>query len=167
VALLVTVPALAQEKKKARGGKLSNVAQAIMRMEKLHDTLKTLDLTADQKEQLAKLHQDHGPKMGEFLKKLEGAVTEQQVATAKAAAEKAKEAGKEGRALFAAVEASITLTDEQKENVNKIGEEMLAVQRATMKSVLGVLTDEQKEKVRAAMAPAAKKQPAGKKKKAE
>jgi hypothetical protein len=164
LALLVTVPAVAQEKKKARRSKLSPVAQAMMRMERLHDALKALDLSADQKEQLAKLHEDHGPKMEQLMKKVEAAVPEEQLAAAKAAAEKAKQEGKKGRAFFAAVEASITLNEEQKEKVNKVGEEMLAVQRATVRAVMGVLTTEQKEKIRAQMAPARSKKPAGKKK---
>ncbi len=157
IALLVTVPTVAQEKKKARGNRLSTVAQAMMRMEKLHDVIKGLDLTVEQKEELKKLHEDHGPKMKEMFGKLEDIVTEEQVATAKAAAEKAKEAGKKGRAFFAAVESSIKLTDEQKKKIDELGKEMLVVQRATVKAVTAILTTEQKTKLKATMAAGRKK----------
>ena len=167
LALLVTAPTVAQEKKKkARGGKLSPVAQAMMRMQKLHNVLEDLDLTDEQKEEHKKLHEANGPKLKELMEKLGKIVTEEQTAAAKAAAEKAKEAGKEGRAFFAAVEASITLTDEQKKEVNKVGEELLIQQREMVKAVRKMLTDEQKEKLTAAMAPA-KKKSAGEKKKSE
>jgi hypothetical protein len=142
--LAATVPVAAQEKK-ARGGKLSTVAQAMMRMEKLHTIMVSLDLSADQEEQHKKLHADLAPKMKELMSKLEEIVTDEQQAAAKEAAKQAKEAGKTGRAFFAAVESSIELTDEQKEKVNKVGEEMLVVQRDTVKQIREILTDEQKK----------------------
>lgn len=172
LALLIAIPSSAQEKqaKKGKGPavKITMVSQAFMRMKKLHDAVEGLDLTAEVEEKLAKLRDEDGPKMKELLEKLGEIVTEEQKALAKEAGEKAKEAKKEGRQFFIAVEAAVKLTDEQKKKMDELGKEMLAMQRGAMKKVMAMLTDEQKEKVKKAMMPKPKKEGAkGGKKKAE
>lgn len=148
VALLIAVPATAQDKPKRKPTKLSAAAQAMLRMSQLWENLKKLELTGEQKEKLKAIHEETGPKMKAILEKMKGIVTEEQRAAVEEAAKKAKEAGKEGRALFVAVESSIQLTDEQKEKLDKVAPEIRAVQRQMMKGIMGILTPEQQEKMK-------------------
>ena len=169
IALLITSATVAQEKKKRAGAaRLSPVAQAMMRMHNLHEALEGLDLTEEQKAAHKKLHEEIGPKMKEIMEGMKEILTEEQIAAIKTVGEKAKEDGLKGRKLFATVEAALKLTDEQKEKMVEPGKKLQALQRAAMKKVIANLTPEQKEKIKAKMAPQRKKKPAGaKKKKAE
>lgn len=151
IALLVTVPLMAQERERKKGPakQLSPVSQAMLRMTRTHEAIEELDLSDEQKESLKAVHKEFGPKMGEVFGKLKDVLTEEQQTAAKEAAKAAKEADKKGRAFFVAVEASITLTDEQTEQMNEIGEELTTLQREVTRKVLGVLTDEQRKQLRA------------------
>jgi hypothetical protein len=52
-----------------------------------------------------------------------------------------------------AIESSLKLTDEQKEKTDKVGKEVwLPLRREMTKKVMAILTPEQKEKVKKAMA---------------
>jgi Spy/CpxP family protein refolding chaperone len=166
IALLITTATVAQEKKKVRA-QLSPVAQAMFRMQTLHEALEGLDLTEEQKAAHTKIHEEIGPKMKEIMDGMKEILTEEQLAAVKEAGEKAKNDGLTGRKLFATVEAAIKLTDEQKEKMVKPGEELAALQRQAAKKVIAILTPEQKEKVQAKMAPQGKKKVAGAKKKAD
>jgi hypothetical protein len=57
------------------------------------------------------------------------------------------------------VESSLKLTDEQKEKTDKLGKEVwLPLSREMTKKVMAILTPEQKQKVKKAMAPKDRKQ---------
>jgi len=148
VALLIAIPAMAQEKPKRKPVKLSPTSQAMMRMMKLGETLKQLDLTDEQKQKLKEIREEAGPKMKEILDKVNEILTEEQSTAAKEAAKKAMEAGEKGRDFFLAVQTSIQLTDEQQEKMDKVAPEIQAVQRKMMKAITGMLTPEQKEKMK-------------------
>ncbi len=161
VALSIAAAATAQDKEKAKQKAklppLSPAAQAMLRIERLREAVESLDLTAEQKENLQKVRQDLGPKMKEVVEKVRDLLSEEQRKSVEEAAKKAQEAGKKGAALFRAVESSVKLTDEQTEKMNKVGQEIAALQKQMMKGVMGVLTPEQREKVKEKMAAPAKK----------
>jgi len=157
VLLSIAISALAQEKPKRKPVKLSPTAQVMMRMAKLWENLKELDLTVEQEEKLKEIRDESGPKMDAIMDKMKSILTEEQVQTAESAAKEAKEAGKKGRDFFVAVQSSIELTDEQKERTDKVAPEIRAVQRQMMKSIMSMLTPEQQEKMK-------KRRPAKKKK---
>ncbi|NQT12284.1 MAG: hypothetical protein HQ582_06030 [Planctomycetes bacterium] len=160
IALLLTVPAMAaQEKKKKKAApvKLSPTAQVFLRMDRLHTALEEMDLTAEQQEKRKQIREEHGPKMREVVDKLVDVLTEEQKDAAKASAAEAKAAGKKGRALFVAVEASLKLTDEQKEKMDKLTPELTTCQQKLARAVRGVLTPEQKKELREKMQPKTKK----------
>lgn len=169
--LLISVPGSAQEKQTKKKGpavKISQVSQAMLRMKKLHDALESLDLTADQEDALKKSREENGPKMKEAFDKLKDILTEEQRAAAEKAMKDAKEAKMQDRQAIVAVERAVNATDEQKEKMDVVGKELLAMQRGIMKKAMGILTAEQQEKVKKAMMPAPKKEGAeGGKKKAE
>lgn len=155
--LLITVPAMAQEKPKRKPAKLRPTSQAMLRMMKLGETLKQLDLTDEQKQKLKKIHEETGPKMKGILDKVNEILTEEQSTAAKEAAKKAMEAGKKGRDFVLAIQSSIQLTDEQQAKMDKVAPEIQAVQRQMMKAIAGMLTPEQKEKMKQLRSPRKKK----------
>ncbi len=160
IALLIVSPASAQEKpaKKGPAVKISQVSQVFLNMEKLSKAVKDLDLTTEQQEKLGQLRTENEPKMKEMMDKLGAILTEEQKTAGKEAGEKAKAENLEGRKFFVAVEAAVKITDEQKTKLEELGKEMSATHREIMKSVMAVLTPEQQEKVKKAMAPAPKKE---------
>jgi Spy/CpxP family protein refolding chaperone len=160
-ALSIAAAAAAQDsekaKEKAKAPRLSPAAQAMLRMETLRTALESLDLTAEQKEKLGKVREELGPKMKEAFEKMRDILDEEQRKTVQETAKKAQEAGKKGAAFFRAVESSLKLTDEQTQKMNKAGQEIAALQKQMMKGVMGVLTPEQREKIKEKMAAPAKK----------
>jgi Spy/CpxP family protein refolding chaperone len=148
VALLIAIPAMAQDKPKRKPVKLSPTAQAMMRMAKLWETLKQLDLSAEQEEKLKEIRDETAPKMKPIMDKMGAIVTEEQKKAFEEAAKKAREEGKKGRDFFLAVQSAAELTDEQKEKLNKVVPEIRDVHRQMMKSIMGMLTPEQKEKMK-------------------
>jgi len=156
IALLVAIPLAAQEKQAKKKGpavKISPIAQAMLRLGKLHTAVEALDLFAEQEEGLKKVREETGPKMKEAFDKLKEILSDEQMKAAGEAAKKAKEAEKTDRQVVVAAEAAAKLTDEQKEKSEKVGKEFLAVQREISRKVMGLLTKEQKEKVKKAMMP--------------
>ncbi len=170
-ALLIAATVVAQEKpkKKGRRGKLAPTTQAVVRLDKLRTALEELDLTEEQKEELKKLREKHGPKFKEVFDKMQDVLTEEQKSAGEEAMKEAKESGKKGRELFQAIEASLKLTDEQKEKMDKLAPEVRALQREMMKEIRGILTPEQQERLKEKMQPPREKKPkeGEKKKKAE
>jgi len=170
IALLLTVPAMAagEKKKKAARVKLSATAQVFLRMDKLRTALEEMDLTAEQQEKLKKIREEQGPKMKEAFGKMGDILTQEQKDAAKAASEEAKKAGKKGRAFFVAVQAACTITDEQKEKLDKLAPEFATLQQKSARAVRGVLTPEQKKELQEKLQPKRKKKgKAGEKKEAK
>ncbi len=160
LALLIAVPAIAQEKQTKKKGpavKISLLSQAVLRLKKLHDAMEPLDLTDDQKDALKEVREESGPKMKDAFEKLKEILSDEQQAAAEKAMKDAKEAETQGRQAMVAVEAAIKATDEQKKKMDEVGKKMLAMQRAIMKKTMAVLTDEQKETVKKAMMPKPRK----------
>jgi len=159
IALAITAPMMAQEKKaaKGKGTQISQIGRMMLRMEKLRTALGDLDLTAEQKEKLGKIREELGPKIGDVFGKLKDILTEEQRTVSGEAAKKAHEAGKEGRAVIVAVESSVKITDEQQVKIDKLAEEFVPVNREMTKSIMGILTPEQKEKLKKALAPQPRK----------
>ncbi|MBM4093238.1 MAG: hypothetical protein FJ276_28080 [Planctomycetes bacterium] len=155
VVALLTASAVAQEgkKQKGKGVPISPLSQAMLRMEQLTDALKTLDLNEEQKEKLAQVKETVEPKMTEVVEKIGEVIGEENMKAYKEAAEKAKAAGKKGRQLAVDVEAAVKLTDEQKGKLDEIAKEAQKVVGGMRKKVEAMLTDEQKEKLQAAMTP--------------
>ncbi len=165
VVVAIAIPAMAQEKKQRKGAKLSPLSQVMVRMGKLHTAVEGLDLTAEQKEKLGAVRKDLGPKMGEAFGKLKDIFTDEQQAAAEKVAKKAREAGKEGRAMMIAIEAAVKVTDEQKKKLDKVAAELQLVQREAFRKTMAVLTAQQKATVKKALAPKPRKKPEPGKKK--
>jgi len=158
IALLITLPGVAQEKKKkGRRGQITPMAQAMIKMMKIRDTLETLDLSEEQQAKLKKMHEEAAPQMKEVYEKMKAILTEEQQAAAETASKEARAAGKEGRQFVVAVETAIKLTDEQKEKMAKLLPTVTEHQKEMLKGIRALLTPEQLESFKKKMAPQKKK----------
>lgn len=131
---LTTGTAHAQKEKKKPGA--ANPAFAIP---------KEITLTAEQQTKLDAIKKEEGPKLAELAAKLDGILTDEQKATRKEAAAKAKADGKKGKEANAAVEEALKLTDDQKKARAEIQPAMAKLQRSIKEQIHALLTDEQKE----------------------
>ena len=150
VAVLIASPLwAAPREKKAKKAPPCPADQRITRM------LEGVTVTDDQKAKLDALKKEFGPKMVEARKKGDVLTPEQKKERA-AAEKKAKEEGKKGKELYAAVAEAIKATDEQKAKMAEAAKEGYALGRELDKKVLEILTDEQAAAVKAKMKAAKK-----------
>ena len=129
VAMLIAAPLLAQERgqrDEGRRGRGNPAPRALLMMERLQTAIGELNLTDEQKEKLAKVREEMGPKMKETWGEAEKEIlTEERRKAAEEVMKKNKEAGTKGREAVTAIETAIKLTDEQKPKMDKVGEELL------------------------------------------
>jgi hypothetical protein len=130
--------AFAQEKKAGKR-KGNNPAAAIL---KKVDGLG--DLTAEQKEKIAKIKEEHEPKLAAAAKKLNDALTPDQRRARQEAQKAARQAGKKGREAQAEITAAMKLTDEQKKAYDAAQKELDEANGAFRADLSGVLSDDQK-----------------------
>ncbi|RCS49280.1 hypothetical protein DTL42_12140 [Bremerella cremea] len=116
-----------------------------------------LDLTDEQKAQVAEVRKEFGPKLAELTKAV--GLTKEDREARMAAQKEAKEKGLKGKELRDYVNAKAPLTDEQKEAQKEVNE----LNGKIRTKLASILTDEQKEKLGLNK----KKPGANKKKKAE
>lgn len=161
--LLLALPAAAQERQRKKGKRpqLSTMSRAMLLVQRLREALDGMDLTAQQQQQVEQVRAELRPQLEEVLEKLRDLLTEEQRQAAEDAVRKAREAGKKGRAFFVAVETAVKLTDEQREKVNKLGQQTLKLSRQMVKKIMGVLTPEQQENLKKKLRPPRKKETKG------
>jgi len=156
VAALIAVMAMAAEegkpKEQNKGAKLSLLAQTMLRIDRIKSAVEGLDLSDDQKEQLGKVRDGFEPKREAIQEKVAEVLTEDQKQNVKDAMESAQQSGKKGRELYQSLEASVKLTDEQKQKIEPIGKELQSLVNETMKQVREILTLEQKAKLQETLA---------------
>ncbi|MFO0821007.1 MAG: hypothetical protein U1A77_23880 [Pirellulales bacterium] len=142
LALLISVPAVAQEKKKkGKGG--NQTPQAVAAIQK---QLEGLDLSDEQKGKIKEVVASYSGKLTEAQKKVGGLMTAEQRAKAKEATDKAKADGKKGKELRDAVEAAVGLSGDDKAKMQAAQKEVNDLAGEFRKAVAEVLTDEQKAK---------------------
>lgn len=141
VLVMATALAAAPKKGKAKREKKAPPCPAAQRVERM---LSGVTLTDDQKDKIKEIAKEFGPKLMEVMKKMDVFTPEQKKARGEAAKE-AKAAGKKGKDFQQALEAAVTLTDEQKKKIAEARKEMAPLEKELRQAVLGVLTDEQKQ----------------------
>jgi Spy/CpxP family protein refolding chaperone len=141
VALLIACPALAAKKadKKPECPAAKRIAQIT----------KGLTLTDEEKTKLADLAKDYSAKFTEAEKNTD-VLTQDQKTARDAATTKAKADGKKGKELRQAVDAAVTLTDEQKTKQSAAKKALRALDKEFRGKVLALLTPEQQDQVKAA-----------------
>ena len=141
----------AKKKNKKKGAKRRTVQ--VVRVPK------TVELTGDQKEQLAAINKEFAPKFMEIQKKLRGILSEDQQKARVAAFKANREAKLKGKEAQKAVSEALNLTDDQKKQMAEVQKAMGAIRKEAGQKFFALLTPEQKKLAR----PARK---GGKKKKA-
>lgn len=124
----------AKGKKKAQDGKNSPIF-AIP---------KEITLTSEQQTKLDEIKNEQAPKVVELNKKLDAVLTDEQKTARKDASAKAKEEGKKGKEMTAAVEEALKLTDEQKKARKESEEELNKLRQTVREQIHGFLTEEQR-----------------------
>lgn len=104
-------------------------------------------LSDEQKEKIAPLNKEFGPRLAEFGKKRAAILTPEQRKAQNEARKVATEAGKKGKELQQAVNAAMKLTDDQKKKLADLAKEMAPLNKTLREKVLALLTDEQKAKI--------------------
>ena len=150
LALAITSPMLAAEKKREQKAPPCPAAQRVERM------TEGLTLTADQKSKLEPVCKELGPKMMDAMKKMDVLTPEQKKAQAEAM-KAAKGAGKTGKEAHDAVAAAVKLTDEQKATQKEVRKEMGDLEKCLREKVKAILTPEQQEQLKAKAAEGKKK----------
>lgn len=141
VSLMLASAVTAAERKRGEGRRPGGAFLS----EAIFKAVEALDLTADQKEKVAALKD----KAADLAKKREGLLTQEQKDARQKAMEDAKAAGKTGREIFEAAREAVKLTDEQRAKSEALAKEGAAL----FKELMGVLTDEQRTKLRESMRP--------------
>jgi len=136
LAVLIATPALAADKKKK--GRKAPIAVKVP---------KGIELTADQKKEVAAINKEFGPKLAEVQKKIRSVITPEQRKARSAASKKAKADGLKGKAARAEVQAALNLTDDQKTEMKDLNKERQGVLKAARAKFVELLTDEQKAKL--------------------
>ena len=108
-----------------------------------------VELSAEQQAKFDELKANYSGKLVEAQKKVGDVYTDEQRAAQKAAAKEAKAAGKKGKELKAATDAALQLTDEQRQKLAAAQAELQKLTKEIRKEILGLLTDEQRQLVKA------------------
>ena len=109
--------------------------------------LKDVELTEEQKEKVAAIKAEHGPKLAELQKKQDSILTPEQVAARKEALAKVKSDNLKGKERQAAIDTALSLTPEQKEKWTAAQGELREAQGKVRAKFSEFLTEEQKAKV--------------------
>lgn len=123
-------------------------------MYKLPDTVV---LTDEQNAKLAEVKKEYVPKFQALSKKGNDVLTKEQRKARREAQAKAKEEGKKGKELQAAVDAAVMLSDEQKKQMDEVKAETADLKAEMEAKVVAFLTPEQKAQVEEAKKKAGKK----------
>jgi hypothetical protein len=128
---------------------------------------KTIELTGEQKEQVAAINKEFAPKFMEVQKKIRGILSEDQRKARTAAFKANREAKLKGKKAKEAVDAAVNMTDEQKKQMAEVQKELGAIRKEAGQKFLALLTPEQKKLARPARKGGKKKKTDKKAKKAE
>ena len=151
--LAIAIPVMAQEKGKGKkGGQKKGPAKARQQASILPARLlEGLELTNEQKEELAAIEKEMKAPVMEARKAMNDLLTEEQKAARKKAMMEAKKAGKKPQEIQKAVQAALNLTEEQQEEAGKLKATQADLQKKIREKVMAVLTPEQRKAVQEKM----------------
>lgn len=146
LALLIALPLVAGEGKK--GGKKVEKKPPTPACDMVKKMTEGLNLSDEQSKKLEAIGKEFDPKILDARKKMDVLTPEQKKAQA-AAAKEAKAAGKKGKEAAEAVNAAVKMTDEQKAKQADARKEAGAIEKGLREQVMSVLTQEQKDQIKA------------------
>jgi hypothetical protein len=101
-------------------------------------------LSDEQREKVALLEKEFGPRLEEFAKKRAAILSPEQIKAQNEARKAAAEAGKKGKELQAAIDEAMKLTDDQVKKLAELKKESEPLNKTIREKVVALLTDEQK-----------------------
>jgi hypothetical protein len=107
-----------------------------------------IKLSDEQQAKLKAIIDELGPKIRELVTKEQAVITDEQRAARDAAFKAAREANKDRAETFAAVQAAMKLTDDQRKQMETVGQELRELRQQINERRLALLTDEQKKQLR-------------------
>lgn len=141
LACTVSVDAAEKGAKKKKGKKQGVRIQAL-------NLPATVELTAEQKEQVASLKKEYTPQFAALMKKNREILTADQRTARRDAVKKAKEEGKKGKELRAAVSSAIKLSDDQSKQMKEVSKEMKKLNGEVRGKLSKILTADQLAKIK-------------------
>ncbi|MHC4404518.1 MAG: Spy/CpxP family protein refolding chaperone [Planctomycetota bacterium] len=147
--LAIAIPAVAQEKQRAKRGDRKRSGERSPRQAQVlpRQLLEGLELSDEQKAKIEGIAKEMKTPIADARKAMLGVFTDQQRAARQEALKAARKAGKKPREAQKAVEEALKLTDEQKEKMAKARRAMADLQKKIREEVMAVLTPEQKKAV--------------------
>ena len=118
-------------------------------VDRLKASAEKLGLSDDQKEKVKDLAKEYEPKFKEAMNKMSDILTPEQKKIREEAMAKAKEGGAGGREAFSKMRDAMKLTDEQKAKQQEAYKTMGELGKEVRDKFEAILTDEQKEKLKA------------------
>lgn len=159
LAACIVSPLAAGEEKTEKKAKKKGQARRTVQVLRVP---KTVELTDEQKTQVAAINKEFAPKLMEVQKKLRGILTDEQRKAQAAANKSIRESKLKGKERAKALDEALSLTDEQKKQMADVRAEMSAVRKAANEKFFAILTPEQQKQAK----PPRKAKPAKKKAKA-
>ena len=109
---------------------------------------KGIELTDEQKSKVDALNKEFGPKLVACRKEAASVISVDQKKARSEAMKAAKAAGKKGKEIKAAAEVAFKVTEDQKQKLTECKKAMGALQKEIRSQLAGILTDEQKAKLK-------------------
>lgn len=122
--------------------------------------LNGIELTKEQKQQLRQIRTELGPELQEVTTKIQELVPAEKRQAAAEAVAKAKADGKKGKELKEVREAALGLNEAQQAQMTELTAKQKELGEKLKEKVMGILTDAQKEQIKAAETPRGNRQPA-------
>jgi Spy/CpxP family protein refolding chaperone len=145
LAVLVAAPLMADEQAPPKKPIQAKVVQAPSVIgAKLAEQLEKANLTNEQKEKLEDIKTKFADKLAQARKAVNATLPADVRKARNAAMAKAREEGKKGDELKAAVAAAVELTEEQKKSIATAEENLKKVQTELRNAILALLTPEQR-----------------------
>jgi hypothetical protein len=105
---------------------------------------KEVQLSDDQQAKVKELIAKFNPRMAELHAKQQAIITPEQAKAREEAVRKAKEEGKTGKDAKQAIEATLQISAEQKQQLSELKQAQQALQKEARDALMSLLTDEQK-----------------------
>lgn len=145
LALVLTSLALAADQPAGKKGKKAKKAAGTPAVFKLPITI---TLTAEQQAKVDEIKTQYASKWTDAQKKIADIYTAEQLAAKQTARKEAVAAGKKGKQLKGAVDAAVTLSDEQAQKLSAAETEMKQLSKEIRKAIADVLTAEQRQSIK-------------------
>lgn len=111
---------------------------------------RTVQLTDEQKTEVAAINKEYGPKLQELRAKLDGLLSDEQKQARRQVTRANREAKLKRKAAKQAIDEALKLTDEQKKQMAEVQAQVSTLRKEAREKFVALLTPQQKEQMRSA-----------------